>query len=70
MNVNKMINYVLYGNPQGTVSMSGKSSTIYNDFIESVFRKQKMCIGCEKSEAIKTNNTLCQACWNDAEGIE
>lgn len=28
-----------------------------------------VCIGCG-GRATKTNNTLCQACWNDAEGNE
>ena len=27
------------------------------------------CIGCD-GRATKTNNTLCQSCWNDAEGFD
>ncbi len=27
------------------------------------------CIGCGQL-ATRTNNTLCQSCWNDAEGFE
>jgi hypothetical protein len=28
-----------------------------------------ICVGCG-GRATRTNNTLCQACWNDAEGFE
>ena len=29
----------------------------------------KMCIACG-DEATRTNNTLCQRCWYDAEGVD
>lgn len=28
-----------------------------------------ICVGCG-GRATRTNNTLCQSCWNDAEGFE
>ena len=31
-------------------------------------REPKVCIGCG-GVATRTNNTLCQDCWNDAEGV-
>ncbi len=29
--------------------------------------EKKVCIACEEQVATRTNNTLCQQCWNDAE---
>lgn len=34
---------------------------------DSGYFEPKKCIGCGR-EATRTNNTLCQKCWDDAEG--
>ena len=38
-------------------------------FDEAVAYAEGKCVGCG-GRATRTNNTLCQACWNDAEGFE
>lgn len=55
---------ILESEPEDMLEKAG-----FENPLKSAFFAEHKCIGCG-GFAIRTNNTLCQACWNDAECFE
>lgn len=54
-----------------TISQSAEKFQLTRTFppVRNILENEQKCVGCG-GRATRTNNTLCQACWNDAECFE